>query len=141
MTNDADWTAHKRRLFKEMVTAFGRKEFDLFETYFIADAVFEWPYLPVPDFPPRMVGVHAFRLATERGMADFDPYRHRVTQFYDMIEPDLLIAEYESDTIYHPTGRPYANKYLGIVRFAGQKIGYWKEYINPLLIKEAMGLP
>jgi ketosteroid isomerase-like protein len=139
MADDAAWTQRKRQLFDQMVTAFGRKEFDTFETYFIADAVFEWPYPPVPDFPHTMVGVHAFRLATERGMADFDPYRHRVTRFYDMIEPDMLIAEYESDTVYHPTGRPYANKYLGIVRFEGEKIAYWKEYINPLTIKEAMG--
>jgi ketosteroid isomerase-like protein len=139
MEIDEAWTTRKRQLFDEMVTAFGRKEFDLFETYLIPEAVFEWPYLPVPDFPSRMVGTHAFRLATERGMADFDPYRHRVTQFYDTVEPDLLIAEYESDTVYHPTGRAYANKYLGIVRFTGEKVSWWKEYINPLTIKEAMG--
>jgi ketosteroid isomerase-like protein len=138
MEIDEARTARKRQLFDEMVAAFGRKEFDLFETYLTQDAVFEWPYLPVPDFPSRMVGAHAFRLATERGMADFDPYRHKVTQFYDAVEPDLLIAEYESDTVYHPTGRPYANKYLGIVRFTGEKVSYWKEYINPLTIKEAM---
>lgn len=139
MVIDDAWTARKRQLFDEMVTCFGRKEFDRFETYFVPDAVFDWPYLPVPDFPNRMVGVHKFRLATEQGMADFDPYRHRVTQFFDMIEQDMLIAEYESDTVYHPTGRPYANKYLGIVRFTGEKISWWKEYINPLTIKEAMG--
>ncbi|MDB5394791.1 MAG: hypothetical protein JWM91_2297 [Rhodospirillales bacterium] len=140
MADDEERTQLKRRLFDEMVSAFGRKEFDLFETYFIADAVFEWPYLPVPDFPHTMVGVHAFRLATERGMADFDPYRHRVTQFYDMVDTNMLIAEYESDTVYHPTGKPYANKYLGIVRFTGDKISYWKEYINPMLIKDVMGI-
>ncbi len=140
MADNEAWTLRKRQLFDEMVTAFGGKEFDLFETYFIANAVFEWPYLPVPDFPHMMVGAHAFRLATERGMADFDPYRHRVTRFYDMIEQDMLIAEYESDTVYHPTGKPYANRYLGIVRFEGEKIGYWKEYINPLTIKETMEL-
>jgi ketosteroid isomerase-like protein len=139
MQIDERLVARKRRLFEEMVTAFGRKEFDLFETYFVPDAIFDWPYLPVPDFPSRMIGVHAFRVATEAGMADFDPYRHKVTQFYDCIDPDLLIAEYESDTIYHPTGRKYANKYLGIVRFSDERINYWKEYINPLTIKEAMG--
>ena len=139
MEIDEAWTARKRQLFDEMVTAFGRQEFDLFETYLIPDAVFEWPYLPVPDFPHRMAGTHAFRLATEQGMADFDPYRHKVTKFFDCVERDLLIAEYESDTVYHPTGRPYANKYLGIVRFTGEKISYWKEYINPLTITEAMG--
>ena len=139
MQIDEAWTARKRQLFDEMVTAFGRKEFDRFETYLTPDAVFEWPYLPVPDFPHRMVGTHAFRRATEQGMADFDPYRHKVTEFFDCVEHDLLIAEYESDTVYHPTGRPYANKYLGVVRFAGEKVSYWKEYINPLTIKETMG--
>ncbi len=140
MVIDEAWTARKRQLFNDMVTAFGHKDFDRFETYFIPDAVFDWPYLPVSGFPSRIVGVHKFRLTTEQGMADFDPYRHRVTQFFDLIEPDMLIAEYESDTFYHPTGRPYANKYLGIVRFTGEKISWWKEYINPLTIKEAMGI-
>jgi ketosteroid isomerase-like protein len=140
MEIDEALVARKRRLFEEMVTACGRKEFDRFETYFVSDAIFDMPYLPLPDFPSRLIGVHAIRVAIEAGMADFDPYRHKVTQFYDCVEPDLLIAEYESDTVYHPTERKYANKYLGIVRFDGEKISYWKEYLNPLTIKEVMGL-
>ena len=33
--------AERRRLFDEMVTAFGRRDFDRFETYLTPDAVFE----------------------------------------------------------------------------------------------------
>ncbi|HLG89059.1 MAG TPA: nuclear transport factor 2 family protein [Alphaproteobacteria bacterium] len=132
--------ADRRRIFGEAVTAFGRKEFDRFERYFIADAVFEWPYLPVESWPHTMVGTRAFRESSEKGMADFDPYNHKVTRFYDQVEADLLIAEYVSDTIYRPNGKRYSNQYLGIVRFAGGKIGYWKEYINPVVVKDVMGL-
>jgi ketosteroid isomerase-like protein len=129
----------RRRLFDEMVTAFGRKEFDAFERYFTPDAVFEWPYVPVEGWPHTMIGVRAFRESAENGMADFDPYNHKVTRFYDQAEPDLLIAEYFSDSVYHPNGKRYSNHYLGIVRFDGDKISYWKEYINPVTIKNVMG--
>lgn len=129
----------KRRLFSEMVTAYGRKEFDLFETYFIPDATFEWPYLPIKNFPHTMIGVKRFREMSESGMADFDPYRHTVSAFYDTLDADSLVVEYFSDTVYRPNGKPYSNKYLGIVRFDGDKISYWKEYINPLTVQEAMG--
>ena len=130
----------RRRLFDEMVTAFGRKEFDTFEGYFTPEAVFEWPYLPVEGWPYTMIGVHAFRESSERGMADFDPYNHKVTRFYDLVEPDMLIAEYFSDTTYHPNSRRYSNQYLGIIKFDGDRICYWKEYINPMTVKDVMGL-
>ena len=132
--------ADRRRMFDEMVTAFGHKDFDRFETYLTPEAVFEWPYLPVEGWPQTMSGARAFREMCERGMVDFDPYNHKVTRFYDQVEPDLLIVEYFSDTTYRPSGKRYSNQYLGIVRFAGDKVSYWKEYINPLTVKNVMGL-
>lgn len=128
-----------RDLFSEMITAYGAKDFDRFATFLRADTVFEWPYLPLRDFPDRMVGADAFVATSKAGMADCDPYRHQVDEFYDQLDPDTLIVEYRSDTIHHPSGRRYANKYLGILRYDGDKVAYWKEYVNPLPILEVYG--
>jgi len=129
-----------RGIFNRLVTALGAKDFDTVEALLTADVVCEWPYLPMTGMAPVMHGNRTFREFCEQGMAQFDPYRHKITAYYDLIEPDALIAEYFSDTVFHPTGARYSNHYLGIARFRGDKVCFWKEYINPLTIKDAMGL-
>lgn len=131
--------AQLRAMFTDLITAFGAKDFDHFESYMREDTVFEWPYLPLKDFPEVMIGGAAFRASAEAGMKDSDPYHHVVDRFFDLVDPDMLIVEYHSDTIYHPTGRRYANKYIGIVKFKDDKVVFWKEYINPLPVLEVYG--
>ena len=128
-----------RQLFTDLITAFGTKDFDRFESYMRPDTVFEWPYLPLKEFPERMLGGAEFRAAAEAGMRDCDPYGHVVDRFYDQLDPDMLIVEYHSDTTHLPSGKRYANKYLGIVRFEGERVVFWKEYVNPLPILEVYG--
>ena len=132
--------ARLRRLFTAVLDAIGSKDFDRLESLLTDDVLCEWPYRPLPDMAETMVGNRAFRAFCEDGMRPFDPYRHTATAFYDLVEPDALIAEYYSDTVYHPNGRRYSNRYLGIVRFRGEQINYWKEYINPLTVKETLGI-
>ncbi len=126
-------------IFTELITAYGRKDFDTFETHLLPDTHFEWPFLPLPDFPRSMVGSSAFVAASKEGMADCTPYGHVVDQFYEMKNPDWLLVEYHTDAVHLPTGRCYANTYLGILRFEGDKVAYWKEYVNPLPILEVYG--
>ena len=45
--------ARMRELFEAMVTAFGRMELDRFQSFMTPDAIYEWPYLPVPGWPHR----------------------------------------------------------------------------------------
>lgn len=73
-------------------------------------------------------------------MAASEPYRHKVDKFYDMADPDMLIVEYHSNTLLRETGKPYANNYLGILRYKGPRVVYWKEYLNPLAVLEAYGM-
>jgi ketosteroid isomerase-like protein len=47
-----------------------------------------------------------------------------------------LISEYHSDSRHLATGVAYSNRYLGILRFREGKVCYWREYINPLAIKD-----
>lgn len=128
-----------RRLFDELITAFGRKDFELFARYVHPDALFEWPYLPLKEFPASMCGRDAFIEASRTGMANSDGYNHKVDVFYDQLDPDMLIVEYHSNSIVKPSGDRYANKYLGILRFDGDQVVFWKEYVNPLPILEVYG--
>lgn len=127
-----------RELFVRMLGHLGRKEFDSFQACLSDDVVQEWPYLPVPNMPSRLVGSLALRTLIEAGTEPFEPYAYEIHTIHAMLDPYTLIAEYSSNSFYHPTQRPYANQYLSIVRFAGGKICYWREYVNPLIIKEAL---
>lgn len=129
-----------RSIFENLVVALGRKDFDTVEALMTEDVVCEWPYRPIKDMDEVMIGNRKFREFCEQGMATCDPYRHKITQFYDLVEPEAIIAEYYSDTIFHPTGARYSNRYLGLARFRGNRVCYWKEYINPMIVKEVMGL-
>lgn len=124
--------------FARMLKHLGRKEFDEFERYLAENVFQDWPYLPIPNMPKTITGRHELRAFIEAGTQPFDPYAYEISQFYDMADPNMLIAEYSSNTIYHPTGKPYSNQYLGIVRFLDGKITYWREYLNPLIIKESL---
>ncbi|WP_336951299.1 nuclear transport factor 2 family protein [Sphingobium aromaticivastans] len=128
-----------KALFERMITAFGAKDFNHFSTYLRDDTLFEWPYLPLKDFPDQMTGGDAFVAAAKAGMAESEPYNHKVDTYYDMADPDMLIVEYHSDTTHTGSGKRYSNKYLGILRYEGDKVVYWKEYVNPLTILEVYG--
>lgn len=130
--------AQNKEIFTRMLGHLGRKEFDQFEEYLDDNVFQDWPYKPIPTMADSLTGRANLRNFIEKGTGDFDPYDYRISQFYDMADPDSLIIEYCSNTVYLPTMAPYANQYLSIMKFAGGKITYWREYVNPLIIKEAL---
>lgn len=137
ITHDAT-RARNRIAFSAMLEHLGRKEFDQFEQYLADDVYQDWPYRPIPSMADSLVGRAALREFIERATLDFDPYNYAISRFHDMADPDSLIVEYSSRTTYLPRGVPYANQYLSILRFVDGKITYWREYVNPLIIKEAL---
>jgi len=124
--------------FIAMLGHLGRKEFDSFEEYLAEDIFQDWPYLPIPNMPSAITGRRKLRDFIASGSAQFDPYDYKINHIYEMADPALLIAEYTSHTVYRPTRRPYSNSYLGILRFDDGKVTQWREYLNPLVIKESM---
>jgi ketosteroid isomerase-like protein len=63
--------------------------------------------------------------------AMFEPFRIEVTATYPGEDGETLIAEYRSDAVVKHNDRSYLNRYVGIFRFAGDKISFWREYHNP----------
>lgn len=140
MTDIAQRRAHLRDVFARLITAYGTKDFDTFARFVDPQAEFDWPYLPLKEFPDRMVGRDQFIAMSRSGMEDCDGYHHQIDRFYDMADPDMVLVEYHSGTVLRSSGKPYGNKYLGILRFEGDMVVYWREYVNPLPIIEAFGL-
>jgi len=127
-----------RAIFIEMLARLGRQDIEGAGEYLADDILAEWPFPPVPEMPEALTGKVAL-LNVFEGMKGFEPYRYEVTKIYEMADPQELIAEYRSNSRVLETGRPYANRYLGVFRFQDGKIVYWREFLNPQWIAEALG--
>ncbi|HQR03065.1 MAG: nuclear transport factor 2 family protein [Proteobacteria bacterium] len=124
--------------FRTMLHHLGRKEFDLCKQYLTPDLVSDWPYPPVPDFPEQLETSTELMRVIREGSAEFDPFDYQITQIYELVDPDKLVVEYYSRSNYRPKNRTYSNKYLGIFHFREGKVSYWREYVNPETIRQAM---
>jgi ketosteroid isomerase-like protein len=134
----AERRAANRALLHEMLRRLGAQEWAAACALLSDDVHCDWPYRPVPEMPFEMRGRETLRAFFQRGMSDFAPYRYQVTQVYELLDPDSLIAEYRSDSRLLATGAPYRNAYLGIFRFRAGQICYWREYINPQVVAEVL---
>jgi ketosteroid isomerase-like protein len=134
-----DVAARNRAAFVAMLTALGTKDFDTFARYLDHDVVCEWPYPPMDGFPNTMSGALNIRTCFERDMGAFTPYNYQIQKIYGTDDPAVVIAEYTSASTYLPRNVPYANQYLGIMHFRGGKIVLWREYVNPVPIRDVVG--
>jgi ketosteroid isomerase-like protein len=136
--NDAARRAANKALFIKLLGHLGRKEFEAFGECLADDLVQEWPYLPLASMPHLLRGRAALVDVARRGMADFDPYDYTIDVVHELVDPDTLIAEYRSNSFYHPRQQPYGNRYISVLRFGDGKLVHWVEYVNPLIVKETM---
>lgn len=61
----------------------------------------------------------------------FKKFELTITDVYDLVDPDLLIARYSGDCEGRDQPVVYQNEYIGIFRFTDKKIAFWREYANP----------
>jgi len=125
-------------VFTTMLGHLGRQEYADCGRYLADDIYADWPYMPAPGCPDHIVGREPLLEFFEGGMSAFDPYAYRITQIHEMADPKQLIAEYFSNSRFHPNGRPYSNRYCAILRFENGLVTYWREYVNPETIRLVM---
>ena len=133
-------TDEKRRrnseIFEAMLEACGRKDFDTGLNWLTEDVYCDWPYLPIRDMQEVMVGRETLRHFFVEGQKPFAGLNYHIDAIYELVDPDILVAEYSSESRHLATGVPYRNRYLGIFRFRDGLVCYWREYINPMAIQE-----
>jgi len=100
------------------------------------EAVFEYPFAP-PGFPQSVSG----RQAIFENFKDF-PKMLKFSEFtgvrmHPMLDPDMLIVEFACRGRAVATGKPYDQRYIGVVEMRGGKIFRYRDYWNPLVFLEA----
>lgn len=101
------------------------------------EAIFEYPFAP-PGFPQSVSG----KKAIFENFKDF-PKMLKFFEFTDVrrhptLDPDTLIIEFACRGQTVATGRPYNQRYIGVVEMRGGKIFRYRDYWNPLVILEAL---
>lgn len=134
--NDLERRATHIAVFRTMLAALGRKDWDGGFALMTEDVVCDWPYKPIPDMPSEMQGRETIRAFFANGQEPFLGLDYHIERIYELLDPDALIAEYRSDSRHRDSGIPYRNAYLGILRFRDAQVSYWREYINPQTISE-----
>ena len=105
-------------------------EYEQLAAYVTEDLRFELPYAG-PPIPDHFEGRAVWDSMQRQTFAMFSSFLNEPRAFYQTADPDMLIAEYESDAVVARNGKPYRNKYVGIFRFRDGKICFWREYHNP----------
>lgn len=61
----------------------------------------------------------------------FKRFEITITDIYDLLDPNMLIACYRGDAEGREKPVAYQNEYIGVFRFVDGKIALWREYANP----------
>ena len=106
------------------------------------DSVIDMPFGPQPGVPLRFEGREGPGGHRTR-FASFLP-AIRVTgvdliALHETADPEVVIVEYDYHAVAVPTGRPFTNRYIMVVRVRDGLIAYSRDYANPLASAAAFG--
>lgn len=132
MTDTADdqRRAANRATFTAIMEAITAGEYEALGALVTEDLHFDLPY--GPSFMPNPVeGRETWMANTTQTFAMFSSFVQHVDAVYDLVDPDMLIAEYHSDAVVTHNGNDYRNSYIGVLRFRDGLVCGWKEFHNP----------
>ncbi|MGG0022619.1 nuclear transport factor 2 family protein [Bacillus inaquosorum] len=102
------------------------------------NAVFEFPYAPEGS-PKRIEG----KAAIYDYIKDYPDQIHlssfTAPTVYRSADTNTIIAEFQCDGHVIETGLPYRQSYISVIETRDGRIVRYKDYWNPLVVKEAFG--
>jgi ketosteroid isomerase-like protein len=137
-SNPNQLRSQNREVMTEVLRRLGSQDFSGACALLSEDVICDWPYPPMADSPKEIRGRDALEQFFSGGMTAFDPYNYDITEVFDLVDPNQMIAEYRSNSRYKLSGAPYRNQYLGIFHFTDGLVSYWREYINPVTVAEIL---
>jgi uncharacterized protein len=102
------------------------------------DAVQDMPFSP-PEFPKRLEGKKAIARHYSSLPQTVGKMVFLDLKLYPMQDPNWILAEYRGEIEVLATGRFYNNRYCGLFQFKNGKIALFREYYNPLTLREGFG--
>lgn len=126
-TDNASTREVNKEVLRRAMAAVGALDTDAVLAEMHDSAVFSLPFEPlVPD--TDMVGYRQLLTATFTMFKKFDV---TITDIYDLVDPNVLIARYRSDSEGRDKPVVYQNEYIGVFDFRDGKMTSWREWANP----------
>lgn len=127
---------------RELLARITAREFDRIGEMLCDDVVFDVAYFP--DDAASLQNPVRGRAAVQETFATvvagmFDPFVFSLDASYPGVDPEVVVVEYSTTGTATPTGRPYANRYAGIMRVRDGRLAFWREYHNPEQMVKSFG--
>lgn len=122
-------------LLRRVFDAIGAADVDALGELYADDYVLEMPYAK-PE-PVRVEGLATVQAYLRQA---FEVFRFELTisEVHPLADLNAVVAEYTSEGRVVPTGKRYANSYIGIWRFRDGKVAATKEWYDPVVSAEAV---
>ena len=131
--NEKEVRERNIEVLKTAISSIGTGNSEIFSSLYTEDWVLELPY----SEPPKVLtGINEILTYLKPQMGKLE-FTLTLTEIFECLDPNLLIAEYFSEGKSTITNKPYQNTYIGLWRFREGKICGVKEYLNPLIATEA----
>ena len=123
--------AHSRAMFSA---------FTPFEPGWVAglhpDIVMEFPFGQAVGLPAQVAGkdhcAGLFQLvATKLGLTFSD------IEILGMADPNMILAQYNGEGVF--AGKPYRQKYITLLRFQGEQLVLYREFVDTQVVADAFG--
>ena len=128
-----------QQAFKDHLSYLSAGKIKAWVDLFTEDGVLTFPYGP-DNFPQRVEG----KTALFEYMKNFPKHfevEFKSLHFHLTEDPNLVIAEFESDGKAISTGKPYMQKYISVVKTTDEgKILSYVDFWNPLIALESLGV-
>ena len=89
-------------------------------------------------------GGHFFDLLAEDVIFDYiitTPGYPRHVEGHHDIKTGVVVLEYASEGRVVATGAPYTNRYISVLTITDRKVTYWRDYLDPVAVFDALGWP
>jgi ketosteroid isomerase-like protein len=122
-------------LVRTVFDAFGAGDVAALDDLYTEDYVLELPY--AKPTPVRVDGRPEVQAYLTKAFQVFR-FQLSITDHWRLEGVDGLVAEYVSEGTVLPTGKRYANTYVGIWRFRDGRVSQTKEWYDPVVSAEAV---
>ena len=138
MPTEPEIRAINEQTVRNFLDLLSKKDMENWIELWTEDAVQDMPFSP-PEFPSRLEGKEAIArhyssLPSAVGKMDFLKLK-----LYPMQDLNWILAEYRGEIEVLATGRLYNNSYCGLFHLRDGKIALFREYYNPLTLREGFG--
>jgi ketosteroid isomerase-like protein len=126
-----------REVVEELMRAGRDGDVDTFVRLMAPDGYLEWPFRPA-GVPARLQGHAEIRrhlTAAATGFIRFDEYRNVV--LHETTDPEVVIVEYDAFGTVIPTGAPFEQTVIAVLRVRDGLVVSYRDYLNPLPLAAA----